>query len=230
MITDVPPASDDAVTRSARPSASPKPHLAAIEAFAAQAAGGTWSYRMAFKGTLRASIDSVPVTGTTEVSGADYATTIMYDFRRDYPSMGKIRVEVRAVGGDGYRRTGSAAWRSAKAYATSQSFVPFRVVRDSKDLQYAGEVEVDGATHYKVAIPGAILIHPNTVPALLQKEKVRLTELELTIDGRGRPRSGTWKLWGTGRVGIGVGQLQEIVYDLDLSFAKVGSKLSITRP
>jgi hypothetical protein len=37
-------------------------------------------------------------------------------------------------------------------------------------------------------------------------------------------------MWGTGRVGVGVGQLQEIVYELDLAFAKVGSKLSIKRP
>jgi hypothetical protein len=185
---------------------------------------------MAFKGTLRAAVDTIPVTGTTDVSGPDYATTVTYDFRRDYPHMGRIRVQVRGVRGNGYRKTGSAAWRSAKAYASSQSFVPFRSVRDVKDVRYAGEVEVDGSTLYKVAIPGAILIHPNTVPALLQKEKIRVTELEIVIDAKGRPRSGTWKMWGTGRVGVGAGQLQEIVYELDLAFAKVGSKLSIKRP
>jgi hypothetical protein len=226
----VPSASSPAVAGSTRPSATPKPEVAAMAAFVANAAGGKWSYRMAFKGTLRAAADTVPVTGTTEVSGADYATTITYDFRRDYPTVGRVRVQVRGVRGNGYRKTGSAAWRSAKAYASSQSFVPFRSVRDVQDVQYAGEVEVDGSTLYKVAIPGAILIHPNTVPALLQKEKIRVTELEIVIDATGRPRSGTWTMWGTGRVGVGVGQLQEIVYELDLAFAKVGSKLSIKRP
>jgi hypothetical protein len=230
---DVPSASGPAVATSApsaRSSATPKPQVAAMAAFVANAAGGKWSYRMAFKGTLRAAADTVPVTGTTEVAGADYATTITYDFRRDYPSVGRVRVQVRGVRGHGYRKTGSAAWRSAKAYASSQSFVPFRSVRDVNDVQYAGEVEVDGSTLFKVAIPGAILIHPNTVPALLQKEKIRVTELEVVIDSKGRPRSGTWTMWGTGRVGVGVGQLQEIVYELDLAFAKVGSKLSIKRP
>jgi hypothetical protein len=228
--SDVPSASGPAVASSTRPSATPKPRVAAMAAFVASAAGGKWSYRMAFKGTLRAAVDSIPVTGTTDVSGTDYATTVTYDFRRDYPHMGRIRVQVRGVSGNGYRKTGSAAWQSAKAYASSQSFVPFRSVRDVNDVRYAGEVEVDGSTLYKVAIPGAILIHPNTVPALLQKENIRVTELEVVIDAKGRPRSGTWKMWGTGRVGVGVGQLQQIVYELDLAFAKVGSKLSIKRP
>ena len=51
--------------------------------------------------------------------------------------------------------------------------------------------------------------------------------MELLIDDAGRPVSGTWQLSATARV---QGQLQEIAYDLDLTFSKVGQKMSIAKP
>jgi hypothetical protein len=218
------------VAGSPRPSATPKPHVAAVAAFARNAAGGSWTYRMAFKGSLRAAADTIPINGTMDVAGADYAASMTYDFRRDYPHVGRIRVQVRAVRGRGYVKRGSTAWRSVAGYAKGQSFVPFRTVKGPDDVRFMGDVKVAGKTLHKIGIPGAVVLHPNTVPGLLQKEKVRVTELEVLIDAAGRPRSGTWKMWGTGRVGVGAGQLQEIVYELKLSFARVGWKVSIRRP
>ncbi len=213
-----------------RPSASPKPHVAAIAAFARHAGSGTWTYRMAFKGRFRAAVNTIPIKGTLQVAGADYAASMTYDFRHDYPEMGRIPVQVRAVRGRGYVKRGSAAWRSVASYAKGQSLVPFRVVHGPGDVRYMGDVRVGGATLHRIGIPGAVVLHPTTVPGLLQKERIRVTDLQVLIDDTGRPRSGTWKMWGTGRVGISQGQLQETVYELELSFARVGRRMSISRP
>ena len=193
-------------------------------------ASGKLTYRMAFKGIMRASADTLPIRGSMDVSGADFASSFTYDATGEFVGRGKIRVQVRAVRGNGYIKRDTAAWRSAKAYAKSQSFVPFRSVRRAADVRYLGKAKVGKATLHKIGVPGAVLIHPNTIPGLLQKEKVDLTELEVLIDDAGRPRSGAWRLWGQGRVGPGIGQLQRIMYELDLSFARVGKSVSIKRP
>ena len=73
-------------------------------------------------------------------------------------------------------------------------------------------------------------IHPNTIPFDIVKEKVDSTELEVTIDDDGLPHTGTWSLRGQARVGGGVGQLQRVLYELDLVFSKVGDDITIERP
>jgi hypothetical protein len=79
-------------------------------------------------------------------------------------------------------------------------------------------------------VTGALLIHPNTIPGRSQKEQVDDTVLEVVIDDTGRPRTGVWKMWGKSRVGVGAGQLQRVVYELDLTFTKVGAKITIKKP
>lgn len=212
------------------PSPTPKRFIAAIEAFTKQVTGGKLTYRVAFKGTVRASADTLPIVGTMDVSGADFASTFTYDFSRDYDHIGKIRVHVRGVKGKGYTKSGAAAWRGIKGFGIAHSYVPFKNVKATDDVKYLGPVEVRGKTLHKIGVTGAILIHPNTIPELSQKEKVDDTLLEVLIDDSGRPRSGIWKLWGKSRVGVGVGQLQRVVYELDLTFVKVGSKITIKRP
>ena len=96
--------------------------------------------------------------------------------------------------------------------------------------KYLGAVKVGGKAFHKIGLTGALLIHPNTIPGMSQKEKVDDTVLEVVIDDSGRPRSGTWTLWGKSRVGVGAGQLQRVVYELSLTFTKVGSKIKISRP
>jgi hypothetical protein len=64
----------------------------------------------------------------------------------------------------------------------------------------------------------------------VHKEKVELQILEVRIDDEGRPLTGTWELRAQARVGEGVGQLQRVVYELNLKFSKVGAKLTVKKP
>jgi hypothetical protein len=224
------PASSGAVTRSPRPSPTPKAQELAIAAFVERVASGKLTYRVTFKGTARASADVLPVAGTMDVSGADFATSFTYDFEREYPGLGKERIQVRAVDGAGYIKRGSARWQRIKGFGVAHSYEPFKMVDGADDVTYLGTVEAGDATLYKIGVAGALLIHPNTIPYQVQKEKVDDTVLELLIDDRGRPKWGTWTLRGQARVGEGAGQLQRVVYDLDLTFARVGAKITIERP
>jgi hypothetical protein len=214
---------------SARPSPTPPTFLAAIAAFTKRVTSGKLTYRVAFKGNVRASSDDLPIAGSMDVSGADFASTFTYDMTREY-DLGKIRVQVRGVRGKGYIKSGAAAWRTIKGFGAGYSYVPFKTVAAPDDVRYLGAVKVGGKTFHKVGVTGALLIHPNTIPGMSQKEEVDDTVLEVVIDDAGRPRSGAWKLWGKSRVGEGAGQLQRVVYELSLTFTKVGSKIKISRP
>ena len=227
----VPPSSSSQGTEaSARPSASPRAFVAAIDAFVERVTTGKLTYHVTFDGSVRASINLLPIVGALDVSGDDFSSSFTYDFSHDYRGMGKVRVQVRGVDGHGYVKSGAAAWRTIKNFGKSQSYVLFKDVKAPTDVRYLGAVRVTGKTLHKVAIPGALLIHPSTIPGMSQKEQVDDTELDVVIDDAGRPRSGTWKLWGKSRVGEGSGQLQRVEYDVDLTFSKVGSKITIRRP
>ena len=217
-------------TASALPSPTPKASVQAIAAFVERATSGKLTYHIAFKGTVRASADTLPIAGAMDVAGADFATSFTYDFSRDYPDLGKERVQVRGVKGKGYIKRGSRAWQGIKGFTVGQSYVPFKTVATPDDVRYLGPVKAGETTLHKVGITGAVLLHPNTIPYDVQKETVDDTELIVVIDAAGRPRSGTWRLWGKARVGIGAGQLQRVVYELDLTFSKVGAKITIKRP
>lgn len=225
-----PSAGTSASTESALPSPTPKASVQAIAAFVERATSGKLTYRMAFKGTVRASADTLPIAGTMDVAGADFASSFTYDFSRDYPDLGKERVQVRGVKGKGYIKRGSKAWQGIKGFAIGHSYVPFKTVSTPDDVRHLGNVKAGDATLYKVGITGAVLLHPNTIPYDVQKETVDDTELIVVIDAAGKPRSGTWRLWGKARVGLGAGQLQRVVYELDLTFSKVGAKITIKRP
>jgi hypothetical protein len=213
-----------------KPSPTPKPFIAAIDKFTARVTSGKLTYHVAFKGVVSASADQLPIVGSMDVAGADFASSFTYDFSRDYDGIGKVRVHVRGVKGKGYLKSGAAAWRSIKGFGVAQSYVPFKTVKVADDIRYLGAVTTGGKTYHKIGVTGAVLIHPNTIPGMSQKEEVDDTQLEVVIDDDGRPRSGSWKLWGKSRVGEGSGQLQRVVYELDLTFSKVGEKISIKRP
>ena len=140
-----------------------------------------------------------------DVAGADFASSFTYDFSRDYPDLGKERVQVRGVKGKGYIKRGSKPWQGIKGFAVGHSYVPFKTVATRDDVRHLGDVKAGGATLHKVGITGAVLLHPNTIPYDIQKETVDDTELTVVIDEAGRPRSGTWRLWGKARVGPAAG-------------------------
>lgn len=223
------PSAGMSLAASQRPSPTPKAHAQAIAAFVEQATSGKLTYHIAFKGSARASADTLPIAGTMDVAGADFATSFTYDFS-DYVGLSKERVQVRAVKGKGYIKRGSRSWQAIKGFSMANSYVPFKTVAAVEDVRYLGEIKAGGARLHKVGITGAVLLHPNTIPYDIQKETVDDTELIVAIDDAGRPRSGTWKLWGKARVGTGAGQLQRVEYELDLTFSKVGAKITIKRP
>jgi hypothetical protein len=212
------------------PSVAPEAHDVAVAAFAKQVASGKLTYHIAFTGDLRASVDRLPIAGQMDVAGTDFATNFTYDFEPDYPGAGKVRVQVRGVGGKGWIKRGSTSWKALKTFGFEQSYVPFKTVKAATDVKYLGPVKVGGKTYHKIAVLDALLIHPNTVPYQIQKEVVKDTHLEVVIDDAGLPRSGTWTLRGQARIGAGDGQLQNVVYDLALTFSKVGSRISVKRP
>jgi hypothetical protein len=220
----VPPAS------SPTPSPSPTAHELAIAAFVEDVTSGSMSYRVKFTGQMAVSVDVLPIAGSMDVSGDDFASSFTYDFSDEYRGIGKTRVQVRGVRGKGYIKRGGGAWASIKGYGVEDSYVPFKSITSISDVRYMGPVEVDGKVLHIVSIPGAMLIHPNTIPGDSKKEKVDRVTLEMLIDDAGRPIVGVWKLRGQSRIGAGIGQLQRVAYDLDLRFSKVGAKLTIKRP
>lgn len=220
------------VAPTVRPIVSPTPNLhgQAIAEFVASVAGGKLTYRVDYKGMARLSAHTLPIAGTMDVAGADFAASFTYDWRGEGPGLGKVRVQVRAVKGEGYSKRAGAAWTTVKGYGEAHSYVPFRRVNTTADVRYLGPVEVGKRTWHKIGIEGAVLIHPNTVPYMVKREEVDSTRLEVILDDAGHPRTGTWTLLGRARVGPDEGQLQRVEYELALTFSKVGAKLTIKRP
>ena len=214
----------------ATPAPTPAPYEAAIERFVALATGDELSYRIAYRGDARASADVLPVTGTLDVSGVDFASSMTYDFSEEYQGLGSFKVQVRGVGDEGWIKRPGKLWAAIKGYGPHHSAVPFKAVEDVSDVTYLGPATVDGQAVHRIAVPGAVLIHPNTIPFDIVKEKVDTTTLEVAIDDDGLPHTGTWSLRGQARVGGGVGQLQRIIYELDLVFSEVGEDVTIERP
>jgi hypothetical protein len=215
---------------SVRPSPTPRAFVAAIEAFTERVTSGKLTYRVAFKGIARSSTHTLPIAGSMDVSGADFASSFTYDWSGEARGLSKVKVQVRAIDDTGYVKTGSAAWRTIKDFGIGRSYVLFKAVKTTKDVRYLGAVTIGGTTYHKIGVDGALLMHPNTLPYLFAKEKVDETRLEVVIDDSGRPRSGIWSMRAQARVGVGDGQLQRLAYDLELTFSKVGSKLAIKKP
>jgi hypothetical protein len=214
---------------SPQPSATPKPQDLAIAAFVKTVAPGKLTYRISFDGEVRLSTDVLPVTGAMEVAGANFGSSFTYNFEPEYPGLGKTRIQVRAVGGKGWIKRGSAAWQAMRTYSVANSYVPFKGVKKASDVRYVGAVKISGKEFHKVLVKDAVLIHPNTIPYQIADEKVEDSEIEFLIDNAGKPRSGTWTLRARARVGPSR-QLQRVVYDLKVTFSNVGSKISIKRP
>ena len=139
-----------------------------------------------------------------------------------------MRVQIRAVGGKAWAKIGPGKWTALKSWRDSDTNVPFHAIDTARDVKYLGTEQRKGKDVYRVHIPEANLIDPSTIPGLLTDEQVQRTDLELLIDDAGTPLAGTWELKGRGRVGGG--QLQEILYELEAAFSKVGGDITISKP
>ncbi len=212
------------------PTPTPKTHLGPIEAFVANASGGKWSYRVAFDGHAAGSADHIPLAGRMDISGSDFSGTMAFDFGKEYQGLGKFRVLVRGVKDKAWQNMRGAGWKAVSGYRAKDSSALFKSVKTTADVRFLSTEEFDGKRVHRIAIANAVFLHPRTIPGQLVKEKIRSTTLEVLIDDKGRPVRGKWTLEGQGRVGPSGGQLQEIVFNLTLSFSKVGAKLTIKRP
>jgi hypothetical protein len=203
-------------------------HDAAIAAFVDRVAAGDLTYRMSYKGRLALSVSTASITGHTDVDGADFASDVSYKGTSYDVKGDKWRVQIRAVGGKAWAK-GDGAWASLKGWHDEDTNIPFHAVATTRDLQYVDTEELGGATVHRVAIKDAVLIDPATIPGALTNERVRSLKFEVLIDDHGKPLAGTWRLDGQGRVGAS-SQLQQVLFELDLTFSKVGADISIKKP
>lgn len=234
---DRPPSSAQVAPNASVDTSSPSPeaptpapstdgHQAAIDAFVASVASGDLTYRVGYSGDLRMSTRIVKIKGSMDVAGSDFGAAWTYDFH-DIPTH---HLQMRGVDGKGYLKRQGKAWSRVKNFRIGDSYVPFKAVHDATTVRYLGSETVDGRLLHHLSIPDAMLIAPTTIPYNVAGEKIEDTALDVWIDDQGRPRSGTWEMRATARIGAGRGQLQRIAYALDLTFSKVGSKLSIKAP
>jgi hypothetical protein len=198
------------------------PGANAIAAFVKLVAKGGFAYQAAFTGRSRHTTTRLPVKGSLAVSGPDYRVAATFTFED-----GKATVDHRFVKGKAYVRFDTDKWRSLVGFTAAQSMSPFALVGGAASVRFLAAEKKNGRALYRVEIP-SVPFHPSLIPAVnLTKEVVTRGVMQLLIDAEGRPVSGTATVEGTGRVS---GQLQEIIIELDLTFTKVGQKVTVSAP
>jgi hypothetical protein len=205
------------------PSAAPSkpPPQAAIQAFVDRVSEPGFSYTATLSGGSRHSTDILPIKGTLAVSGADYALVANFTFPDERVT---AKVEQRYVGRVGWVRFHPGKWQKLKAFGEDDVLSPFVGVLAPSDVTL---LETLPNKTFRVRI-SALLLHPSLIPAFnVTEERVERSRLDLVIDQRGRPLSGAWQLHGTARVS---GQLQEVVMELTVKFARVGGQVTVRAP
>jgi hypothetical protein len=206
------------------PSPSQDPGQAALTKFFTLVTGDRFAYQATFTGASHHTVDILPMTkGLLQVNGDDVLVRTTFTFKNG----ARTPVEHRSVGGHGWIRYGTAAWKGMTKFGPASSMAAFAAVHGPPDITYVGPVQTGGKTAYKVSMP-SVIVNPIMIPASnLTEIAVTSSKLTLLIDAAGRPLSGTATITGRGRVS---GQLQEIVIDLNLTFIKVGQKVTIAAP
>ena len=219
-----PPAAASTATASHAPAPSPSaaPETAAIAAFVKLVTKSNFAYQATFKGLSRHTTAKIPVTGTLAVSGRDYRLAASFRFDN-----GTATVEHRYVDGKAWYRFNGGKWGRFTNFTPAFSMSPFALVTGVGDVRSVGTEKVGGKTVHRIQV-NSDPFHPSLIPAVnLTQETVTSGTLELLIDDAGRPVSGSAKIDGTGRVS---GQLQEIVIELNLTFTKIGQKVTVSAP
>jgi hypothetical protein len=216
-LTSTPPTSHAPAT-----SPSPAPQEAAIAAFVKLVTKNNFAYQATFKGLSRHTTARIPVTGAFAVSGGDYRLTAAFKFND-----GTATVEHRYVDGKAWVRFIGQGWARLTNFTAAFSMSPFAHVKTVGDVRFVGTEKAGGKTVHRIQID-AVPFHPSLIPATnLSQETVTSGVMELLIDDAGRPVSGSASVKGTGRVS---GQLQEIVIELNLTFTKLGQKVTVSAP
>jgi hypothetical protein len=203
------------------PSPTADPGRAAVAAFVALATRKGFSYQATLSGQSRGSVDLLPLTGISQVSGADVLVRVTFTFQAQ-----RLVVEHREVGGKSWIRYPGAGWQRLPL-AKADSMGAFADIHGLSDVTYLGPITFGSATDYQVSFRSAI-VNPAMLPFTnLSDTSLTNPVLKLLIDAAGRPIKGTASVNGRGRLS---GQLQEIVIDLRVTFTKVGQAVTIKAP
>ena len=225
----VPPTgSDDSAGDAASPTPTPVPFsVAVVKRFVDFAVRSHPSYHVALSGRFFATISAATLTGSVDVSGLDVATTTNYAFEDARLPDTTVRTiwAQRAA----YLKVGSGAWqRIAAGFGAATVVDPFGGADAPGTVTFVGARTVNGQTLSTLTVTAGRLFDLTTIPAPnLSEEQVRFTTWTLVVDEVGRPVSGTYRLDGVGRVGS---QLQQLVVELNATFSKVGSAITIQAP
>ena len=212
-----------APTRRPTPQPTPSPADVAIEAFVALVVADGFSYVASVDGRSRHSADILPVEGSLSVAGADSRLVANFVFPE---AGGEAEIDVRVVDRTTWYREVGFDWERLGELTDEEAPNPFALLEDVDDVTLVEALDTD-TPRYRVELEGMV-IHPGLIPAVnLSNEDVDRTELLVVIDEAGRPIEASWTLRGKGRVS---NQLQEIVIELDLSFTKLGERITISAP
>jgi hypothetical protein len=199
------------------------PGEAAVAGLRARLSSDAFSYKVALKGDVLATVSDLTLTGSISMSGKDAASAMAYTF--DFG--GRTAVETRIVGGTRWIRVDKGKWKAA-SYGASHLVDPFSGALAPGAIGDAGPKKVGGKALRAIEIHGGHLLDLTTIPAYnLTEERVTSALLTIYVDAAGKPISGHWIERGQGRVS---GQLQEVDVDVDLTFSNVGGSVSISAP
>jgi hypothetical protein len=207
------------------PTATPKPPTAgelASAAFYDRVQGGKLTYHASISGNVAGAISGLTVEGSIDVAGDDYSEDLTFAF----VTPPKVAVSVRVVGTRRWLRVDRGAWVKVSSSMASNS--PFADPAAEDGVQFVRTEQVGGKDLPNISMTGGLIIAPDLIPAgNLTNERVNKTNLEVVVDDAGTPLTASWRLDGEARVS---GQLQGIRIEVDLTFTKVGSKLTIKAP
>jgi hypothetical protein len=220
----VAPSAGPTIGGSLGPTPTRDPGQVALTKFFALATDDGFAYQATFTGKSRHTVDVLPITnGILQVNGRDVRVRATFTFKDG----ARIAVEHRSVAGKGWIRFGTSGWLGMTRFGPADSMAAFAAVHGPPDVTYLGPVTTGGKTAYRITMP-SVIVNPIMIPASNLTERViTSSRLELLVDAAGRPLSGKASIDGQGRVS---GQLQEIVIDLNLTFVKVGQKVTIAAP
>ncbi len=194
----------------------------AAQAFFERVASGKLTYHVSMRGEVAGAISGLTIDGALDVAGDDYSEVVTYQFR----TPPKVAVSVRAVGSRRWVRMDRGGWERVTSSMASNS--PFADLRAAEGVHLVRTERVGARDLHHVVVAGGLIIAPDLIPAVnLTNERVNSTNLEIVLDDAGAPLTGTWRLEGEARVS---GQLQGLRVDLDLTFSRVGSKITIKAP
>jgi hypothetical protein len=200
----------------------------ARRAFVDKVLAGNLTYHATFAGDVFGAGNSLPVSGSLDVAGADYQLVAVYTLPEVRGEPQEARFSIRYVGGTAWVRMDAGKWADQPDFQPGETNSPFAFVARVTDLRFTKTERVDGATLHHFEFDRSQVIGLKQIQAAnLTNEDLKRSTFELVLDDDGTPLSGTARIEGVGRVS---GQLQEIIVQLDLVFSKVGADMVIKAP